>query len=176
MIKRLPYLLLPILLISCVRENNNFQTGRQQAYVPVYISAATGSEIKIESPRPTEAAGKIYVFGNYLFQNDINNGIHIINAADRANPRKIAFIKIPLSTEVAVKGNFLYSNNLADLVTLDISNPVVPVLVNRTKDVFPLSNQQYPPFNNVSFECADPGKGIVAKWELKTVDNPKCRR
>ena len=167
-----------LMSVSCTRETNSNQntSGKTQAYIPKYLSVASVSAIKIDSPKTTTEAGKVYVFANYLFQNDINKGIHIIDISSRSNPKKIAFIDIPYSTEIAVKGNYLYTNNLSDLVTFDISNPAFPVLKSRVKDVFPLPNQKYPPFTGVYFECPDGAKGIVVKWELGEVENPKCRR
>ncbi len=164
-------------LASCVKsKTSKLNAGKIQAYVPVYLKPSFATDIKIDSPKNTVAAGKIYVYGRYLFQNDINNGIHIIDIIDRANPKKIAFINVPLSTEIAVKGNYLYTNNLADMLTFDISSPANPVLKSRIKDVFPSVNQTYPPFTNTYFECADASKGIVVKWILQEVDNPQCRR
>lgn len=171
------YILIFFLFTACLRRNDNKNNvGKVMAYVPKYISLGAVTDIKIDSPKNTVKAGKIYVFGNYLFQNDVNTGIHIIDISNRANPKKIAFINIPLSAEIAVKGNYLYTNNLADLLTFDISNPTTPVLKNRVKDVFPMPNQSYPPFNQVYFECADATKGVVIDWVLSEVENPKCRR
>ena len=175
--KTMLIVLTTLMLASCVRQNtDNLNIGKIQAYVPVYLSQSLAADIKIDSPKNTVEAGKIYVYGRYLFQNDINSGIHITDIVDRTNPKKIAFINVPLSTEIAVKGNYLYTNNLADLLTFDISNPASPVLKNRIKNVFPLANQTYPPFTNTYFECADASKGIVINWKLSEIQDPKCRR
>ncbi|MDB5191693.1 MAG: hypothetical protein JWQ96_1256 [Segetibacter sp.] len=173
--KLLSLLSIPLLLYSCTPESADYN-GTVEGYAPVYVSSATASTISVEPARAITKAGKIYVHGTYLFENDVNKGIHIIDVSDRARPRKVAFINVPLSTEVAVKGNYLYTNNLDDLLTFDISNPTAPVLVKRIDDVFPMPNQNYPPFTGVSFECADPSKGVVVQWEPKRIKNAKCRR
>ncbi len=147
-----------------------------EAFVPVYMSAQVLNKISIEPPRPTKQAGKLYIFGNWLFQNDINEGIHIIDASNKTAPVKIIFLAIPLNTEVAVKGNFLYANNMSDLLTFNISDPSKPILVKRIPKVFPTPNQQYPPFVGVAFECADPAKGVVINWERKQMARANCRR
>lgn len=160
---------------GCVQSNTTVPSTIM-AYAPVYYTGSSTSSITIETPKPITAPGKIYVFGNYLFENDINTGIHIIDITNRSAPKKLSFLNIPLSTEVAVKGNFLYTNNLSDLVVFDISNPAAPVFAKRIEGVFPLANQTYPPFTNINFECADPAKGTIIRWEMKSVNAPKCRR
>lgn len=146
------------------------------AFVPVYVSSAAIKQINIEAPKPVSKAGKIYVYGTYLFENDVNTGIHIIDCSDRSHPKKVSFISIPICTEVAVKGNYLYTNNFTDLLTFDISNPASPTLVKRIADFFPLTNQTFPPYTNVAFECADASKGVVVSWEQKNIKTPICRR
>ncbi len=145
-------------------------------YSPVYTSPESANMVSVEPAKPTTVAGKIYAYNNYLFQNDVGTGIHIIDNTNRQLPKKIAFLQVPFSTEVAVKGNFLYSNSFSDLVVFDISNPAKPVLANRIAKIFPAINQQYPPYNNVYFECPDRAKGVVTAWVVSTVKNAKCRR
>ncbi len=169
-------LMLLCVSLTCCRPDNTLGTQPIEAFVPVYMTTQNAGAIKKEAARPTRHAGKIYVIGNWLFQNDVNEGIHIIDISDKTKPQKVSFISIPLSTEVAVRGNYLYTNNVSDLLTFNIADPSNPTLVKRIPYVFPLSNQNYPPFNNVSFECADPSKGIVINWERKQIASPKCRR
>ena len=90
--------------------------------------------------------------------------------------QKISFIKIPGATELAIKANYLYTNNVNDLVVIDLSNIASPQVVSRVADAFPQINQNYPSLSGVRFECPDPSKGIVIGWEQKLIDNPKCRR
>lgn len=163
-----------LFLFSCTPENLD---GFSDVYVPVYALPADVTQISVEIAKPVTQAGKIYAFGNYIFQNDLNTGIHIIDATDKKLPKKVSFLKIPLCTELAVKGNFLYTNNYNDIVVFDISNPAQPQLVKRVSGVFPPVNQKYPPFSNIYFECPEEAKGIVVRWELKSMTTtPKCRR
>lgn len=174
--KRLLISLTILTLSSCTRDNNNMPSGQMDAYVPVYVSAQNVTQISVEPAKPITEAGKIYAFGNYIFQNDLNTGIHIIDATDKKAPKKISFLKIPLSTELAVKGNYLYTNNYRDIVVFNISNPAQPQLVKRMSNVFPPVNQKYPAFSNIYFECPEEAKGVVVRWELKRINTPKCRR
>ncbi|HUR12805.1 MAG TPA: hypothetical protein VM012_15620 [Flavitalea sp.] len=163
-------------LSSCDPLESTLLEGEVDAYVPVYANAQNINQITVEAAQPVEHAGKIYVYGNYLFQNDLYKGIHIIDNSNKSLPKKLAFIKIPLSTELAVKGNHLYSNNYDDIVVFDLTNITNPQLVKRLEDVFPPVQQDYPPVNNVYFECADPSKGLVVRWDLKRIKVPHCKR
>lgn len=174
--KSLAIFLSTLLFFSCTQKNEYAPSGTTDAYVPIYASAENVTKISVEQPQPIKQAGKIYAYRNYIFQNDINTGIHIVDNSDRQHPHKIAFISLPLNTEVAVKGNYLYANNYTDIVVFDITDPVSPHLVKRINNVFAPVNQEYPPLTNVAFECPDKSKGVVTGWELKTIATPKCRR
>jgi hypothetical protein len=166
--------LFAVVLVSCdpVRDEN----FRTVAYVPVYATVQASKDINSESARATVHPGKIYAYGNYLFQVEQNEGIHVIDNSNVQQAHKIAFIKVPGASELAIKSNYLYTNNMNDLVVLDLSSIQSPKLTNRVANAFPLINQAYPPASNTYFECPDPSKGIVIGWEEKTIENPKCRR
>lgn len=171
------YLLLFLSLVGfgCLPEEVE-PFNRDEAYAPIYASPKIYDSISVTAPRSTTTAGKIYAYASYAFQVDQNQGIHIVADAHTSNARKVAFLKVPWCTEVAVKGAYLYTNNLNDLVVFDITNPLEPRLVKRLPNAFPTISQTYPPLDGVYFECADPSKGIVVGWERRRVDNPKCRR
>lgn len=160
-------------LCSCYR-NYDSRKGDKMAYVPVYMAVSEIKEIAISTARPTERSGKIYAFGNYIYQNDRNEGIHIIDNTDPLHPQKIAFLTIPYNTEFAVKGNYIYANNGSDLVVVDIRDIMKPVVVKRMADAFPVINQEVPPQAGY-FVCPDPAKGIVVDWVLQSVKSPKCQ-
>jgi hypothetical protein len=149
--------------------------GETQAYVPVYMSAIDKNNVSISTARLTEKSGKIYALGNYIFQNDVNKGIHIIDNTDRLHPQKIAFLNIPYNTEFAVKGNYIYANNGTDLVVVDVRDVMHPAVVKRLADAFPYLNQKYPPQPGY-FVCPDPEKGVVVDWVLQTVKSANCKR
>ena len=167
-------LLTSLLFYSC--DTDELNIGNQQAYVPIYAQPGDLTNIGAEAVRTTSRPGKVYVLGNLLLQNDINTGVHFIDISDKANPKKVSFLRVPWSTEVSVKDGYLYVNNFNDLLVFNISDISNPVLIKRLADVFPYHNSEYPPDANAYFECVDHSKGIVVGWELKTVTNPKCRR
>lgn len=170
-------LLLSLWFMSCTQSTSSNNTPNSvEGYAPVYAQKNDIINIGFVAATPTINAGKIYAFGNYIFQNDIAKGIHIIDNSNKAKPQKVGFLKIPYNTEIAVKGNFLYANNLGDLVVFDISNTALPIMVKRVADVFPNLTQNYPMQTGVYFECVDASKGTVVNWIKKTLNNPNCQR
>jgi hypothetical protein len=173
--------LLPVLFFSCDPRRFSGVPAQVEGYVPVYVSdISAAKQILSEAPRPTVNGGKIYTVGNLLFQVEQDSGIHIINYADAHNPRKLGFIKSFLCKEVSVKNGFIYTNNLSDLVVIDISDPNNVHEVSRTAGVFPDLDLQYPSkvnsWSTVYFECPDPSKGLIVDWKKQIIKNPKCWR
>ena len=169
-------LLVTVFLLSCGERNGYVTDTPPYAYVPQYASLAEIQKVSIQEARATKQAGKIYVSGNYLFQNEIQQGFHIIDNTDRKHPAKLAFLRVPYSTEISIKGNFLYTNNYNDLVVIDISDLRSPRLVKRIEHAFPAVDQKFPPEKGVLFECPDPSKGIIMQWDWKESNSASCRR
>lgn len=165
-----------VFVYSCDPIDSGPFEGDIDAFVPVYSAVTDINNIGVEPAKPTDQAGKIYAYGAFIFQNELYKGIHIINNSNRSQPNKMAFLRVPFSTEIAIKGNYLYTNNHDDILVFDISDPSVPQLVKRLENVFPAINQSYPPVNNVWFECPDPSKGIIVRWDMKRIKTPNCRR
>lgn len=177
MSKLIALLTLCITIASCERTNSiKNNSSLILAYVPVYSKISDIENIVLQAPTPTVNAGKIYAYGNYIFQNDVQKGFHIINNTVPASAAKVAFMKVPFSTELAIKGNFLYCNNVSDLLVFNVSNPAAPQLVNRIKNAFPVINQKYPPITGTLFECVQPDSGLVVNWAQRQVPMPNCRR
>jgi hypothetical protein len=168
-----------VLLVSCDPAGVSRipqPAANTRTYVPVYLSRTEAEQVVYQAPKPIVKSGKIYTIGSYLLQVETDSGIHVINYSNPAAPVKKGFIKSLYCSEMAIKGNFLYINNLDDLVILDISNINNPVEVNRVHKAFPSLNKEYPPVTSTFFECVDPAKGIVIGWKVETRDYPQCYR
>jgi hypothetical protein len=163
-----------LLLFSCKGKPEDI--GEKDAWVPVYASNADARLISQSGPQPIIAGGKIATFDRYVFQVEEGKGIHIIDYSNTIAPVKKSFIKIPQCHELTVKSGYIYTNNLSDLVVLDITNITAVKLTSRIANAFPDLAIQYPPVEGAYFVCADPAKGEVVAWELKKVNNPKCKR
>jgi len=128
-------------------------------YKPVYKTAAeVRANIKSNTAQPVERPGKIYVKGNYIFLNEVDKGIHVIDNSNPAQPRNVTFINIPGNVDIAVKGNTLYADLYTDLIAIDISNPQNVVLKKVVEGVFP--DRYYYGFRRDSL-------GIIASWEKR---------
>ncbi len=163
-----------LLLLSCSDKNNSL--GKVDAYVPVYANMHDATQISWQSPQAIVNGGKIATIGNRVYQVEADKGIHVIDISTLAAPVKVGFIKNSLCRELSLKGNYIYTNNLTDLVVLDVSNANTVTVSSRISNAFPDLALQYPPATNCYFVCADPEKGIVIEWKLQQVDNPKCSR
>lgn len=130
-------LMLPVFFSSCVKDH----CKREHPYsyfVPVYKTKdEVRNNIKSNSPKPIQQPGKIYIFGNTIFLNEVDKGIHVIDNSNPSNPRNIAFIDIPGNLDIAVKGNTLYADMYTDLVAMDISNPASVQVKKIIEDRFP---------------------------------------
>jgi hypothetical protein len=128
-------LLFILLLNSCLKD----KTLHTYSYFePVYkTTAEVRANIKSNPIRDVLQPGKIFIRGQYIFLNEIDRGIHIIDNSNPSSPQKIAFVDIPGNMDMAVKGNTLYADAYTDLVVLDISNPLQVGLKKVIEDVFP---------------------------------------
>ncbi len=167
-----------LLLFGCEYNNNTIDTNTiyPEVWVPVYISnVTTAKEITFEPTRPTLNAGKIYVYNQYVFQNELHEGFHVIDHSNANDPKKIGFIKVVNSNEIAIKNNIIFSNNLTDLVAIDISDITKPVVIKRIPNAFPIVDQERP-LGGGYFQCPDASKGFVSRWEVKRNTTANCRR
>ncbi|HUZ61607.1 MAG TPA: hypothetical protein VMU83_22715 [Hanamia sp.] len=123
-----------IFLNSCVKDDCK-STYTYTYYIPVYETVTQlKANIKSSSPEAIENPGKIVILGNYIFLNEIEKGIHIIDDRNPASPQNVAFINIPGNMDLALKGNTLYADSYSDLVTLEISDPLNVILKNYSEN------------------------------------------
>ena len=90
-----------------------------------------------------KSPGKLYIYGNYIFLNEQEKGIHVIDNSNPAAPRNISFINIAGNVDLAVKGSTLYADSWSDLVTFDISDPRDVKAKHFLNNVFPHRNRYY---------------------------------
>ncbi|MBA2421921.1 MAG: hypothetical protein H0V61_01675 [Chitinophagales bacterium] len=112
-------------------------------------------------------AGKIYYKAPYIFLNEVDKGIHIIDNTNPSSPQKIAFINIPGNIDITMKDNILYADSYIDMVAIDVTNPAGATEVSRLENVFP--QRSY-----TSGFVGDNNKGVIVDWIEKdtTVTEP----
>lgn len=108
------------------------------------ISVQQMRALPVGMTKATQAkkTGKIYLYNDYLFINEPNEGIHIYNNTNPIAPVNVGFLQIPGNVDLAVRNNILYADNFIDLLAFDISNMSNIKQVKRVTDVF---NQLYTP-------------------------------
>lgn len=171
---RAALLLAPLFFAGCITEPVEIPE-ETVGLAPVY-AAGDWSEIKSQPPQPIIELNKIYYKDSLIFVGESQKGIHIIDNHDPANPERIGFIKILGNSDISIRGNLLYANNLTDLVVLNISDVNNVELVSRVEGAFPQSGATLPENYFGFFECPDPALGNIVGWTEKTLQSPECWR
>jgi len=132
----LPFLVIMVFALqSCLKDKI---TRTYSIFEPIYKSKAeVQAEIKSSTAVSISNPGKIYMYGNYIFLNEVNKGVHIIDNSNPANPVIRSFINIPGNVDIAVKGSALYADLYTDLVVVDISDPLNATLKKVVPKIFP---------------------------------------
>ena len=132
----LPFLVITVFALqSCLKDKI---TKTYSVFEPIYKSKAeVHAEIRGSTAVSISNPGKIYMYGNYIFLNEINKGVHIIDNSNPANPVIKSFINIPGNVDIAVKGSTLYADLYTDLVVVDIGDPLNATLKKVVPKIFP---------------------------------------
>lgn len=126
-----------LLFSGCSKDEARKQFQKITLYKPIYKSKASLlADINGSTSEPVENGGKIYVKDHYIFLNDVDKGIHILDNSNPAKPVQVGFLNIPGNQDIAVKGNTLFADMYSDLVSIDISNPKHALVNSITSNVF----------------------------------------
>ena len=147
-------------LISCsdkVEESWEVNT-------PVYLSYdELRSSFKVAEGQEIMQSGKIYFKDHYIFVNEYQKGIHVIDNEDPTNPQIIKFIEIPGNVDMAIAGNILYADSYVDLLSIDISDIGNITIVDRDTNIFPYV---IPEAEVGIFEPIDETQGVIVGYEV----------
>jgi hypothetical protein len=171
--KRNPYFLvffaslLMITLFSCEKSDEY----SYEALSPVYMKFNDFRQpLKTSSAKTIKQSGKIYFKDNYIFINEVNEGIHVIDNTFPASPQNIAFYEILGNVDMAIRGNILFADSYIDLVAIDIKDILNPREVGRIANAFP---EVLPVFEDASIPYAwhqiDRTKGVIVGWKKTTL-------
>jgi len=145
------------LLTSCLKDHCS---EKYRAYFPIYKSRESLlGEVGLKTPMDIVSAGKIFIYGNYIFINDVDKGIHIIDNTSPASPKQIGFLNIQGNLDLWVKNNLLYADCFDNLLVLDISQIQDIHLVESLPNVFP---QRL--YDGITI---DENKGYIIGWEQR---------
>ncbi|WP_300598596.1 hypothetical protein [Niabella sp.] len=157
-----------LLLLSCSNRKNEVI-----GYAPVYGDLSEIKSVSLAPAQALENGGKIYVWGDLLYQVETGKGIHITDISDPAAPVQKGFIKVNGAQEVAVKNGLIYTNSQNDLVILKVEQDKLQI-VKRLPEAFGQLPAMALPPERGPFECPDRSKGVVTGWQKKTLINPTC--
>jgi hypothetical protein len=177
--KKMLFLLfaLPIMAMRC-DQGDPWGNDTSRGMKPIYAPKVDALKISVESPRPLTTSSKIYYKDKYIFIIEQGVGVHVIDNRDSTKPQNVKFVRIFGCSDIAIRGNTMYADNLYDLVAIDFSKIDSPVVTSRVSNLY-RSNQgvkEFPDNFHGYFECADTSKGALIGWKESTLDNPQCRR
>ena len=133
----LPLFALSLLLVPISGCDKN-SAKLYLVYQPIYTSKAEVlASINGNPAQKVDSPGKVYLKGSYIFINDIDKGIHIIDNQNPSRPTQVAFLAIPGNQDIAVKGNTLYADMYDALLAIDISNPRHVRITKQLERTFP---------------------------------------
>lgn len=139
-----------------------------EVYKPVYKSFDEfRNSFNVTSAKEIQQAGKIYFKDNYIFVNEVNKGIHVIDNADPSNPIRLAFYELEGNVDMAIRGNILFADSYIDLVSIDITDVMNPLEISRLENAFP---DVLPPRDqDIPIYELDRTKGVVVGWDVETL-------
>jgi len=140
---------------------------------PVYMSwDEFRSSVEVLPARRIMKRGKIYAKGGYLYVNEPNKGIHVVDNSNPSKPVQKCFISIPGNIDLAIKGSYLYADSYVDMLVFALTmDPEDIVMIRRIKDVFEYSPRQNMSFSGGAAERFRPGpinkdEGVIVGWRV----------
>ncbi|SMO42663.1 Uncharacterized conserved protein [Saccharicrinis carchari] len=131
---------------------------------PKYMSYADlRSSVSLKSAETVQQPGKLYFKDDFIFINEYQKGIHVIDNSNPANPQNVSFIEIPGNVDMAVKGDKLYADSYIDLLTIDISDMSNLREVDRDTSVFPYI---IPDYGEGILSELDMSKGVIVGYTV----------
>lgn len=127
-----------LLLPGCSKDSDNKRTETYTIYTdPVYKNKADVLASVNSAPATAVThAGKLYIKDNFIYVNEVNKGIHIIDNSNATHPVQIAFLSIPGNLDIAIKNNILYADMYDELLALDITDPHHAKITNTLNNFF----------------------------------------
>lgn len=160
-----------VLLLSAACKDK--VTERYMVNQPVYLSyESLRTSVKTTQVMPVENPGKLYFKDDYIFINEVNKGVHVIDNSDPENPFAVTFIEIPGNVDIAIKDSILYADSYIDLVALNVADIDNITEVNRLDSIFPYLMPCYEMETTLPYEGVDASQGVVVGWNVveKTVE------
>lgn len=121
-------------LQSCLKDDC---TATEEFYRYDYVYLTTDQFRREVTPIPDrilENPGKMYLYGQYLFINEMGRGVHVYDMSTSGDPDHVSFYPIEGNFDIVIKDGILIADNVIDLISIDITNIEVPLLINRVEN------------------------------------------
>lgn len=160
------FLITITLFVSCSddKEYEYYNVGK-----PITMTKeALRSSVEILPAQNITTSGKIYAYQNYIFINDVDTGIHVIDNSNPAQPTAINFIKLPLNRDISIKSNYLYADSGTDIVVFDISQINNIQMIDRIEEViYTTYHRSYPDdVAWIDYTEYNAATDVVIGWEV----------
>ncbi len=165
--KNASFLLAFVFLINqscCFNCQDDDGIDNQSAYEPIYASRSDlDNSIQLNTAQSIVNSGKIYVIDNLLFVNEEREGFHIFDNSNPQAPKKLKFLKVIGSTDLAIRNDILYINQSTDLIALKYNRDNQTIaLTKRIENTFPDLRS---PDGYLDYKT--PENSIVINWKPK---------
>lgn len=168
------------ILLACTKDSDDGINVPDsiEGIRPVYSQNENPNEIVAKEPSAINRGSKIYLKDDFVFIVENGLGVHVIENNNPSSPTDIRFISIPGVSDVAVRNQTMYANNIDDIVAINIANLQSVSVQSRLEGVFILDENIFnlPTGYTGYFECVDESKGMVVSWEEDILIKPKCYR
>ena len=133
---------LPLLLLfssCCFYGDCNEYEDYEYPFEPVYMEREIfENSVVLKEGQPIQKSGKIYIYEDFIFVNDVYKGFHIYNNEDPSNPVLIHFLEVPGATDIAIKNDVVYINQATDLIAVEVDWDLLSVNISkRLVNTFP---------------------------------------
>lgn len=115
--------ILCLIFFAGCRKNGQWESYTYQIFTPILMEKSVFFDaINGDPSQSVENGGRIYIMGKYIFVNDVDKGIHVIDNTNPKYPRQVAFLNIPGNQGMVVKGNTLLADMYGNLLAIDITD------------------------------------------------------
>jgi hypothetical protein len=159
-----------LLFQGCLRDTV-VEKNHYTIYTPVYtLKSSVLAAINGDPGQGIVQPGQLYIKDNYIYLNDVNKGIHVIDNSDPTHPAQTAFLNIPGNSSIAIRGNVLYADMYSDLLSIDITDPRHVKIIGSLRGFFSLRSSGADTANvltswivrDTTVVSLNPGRGLYA--------------
>jgi hypothetical protein len=132
--KNIFYLSLIFVFAACGKESED--EDQYSVYKPILIENSKLNQCIWEVPKPNNQMTITHKMSSYILALDYGLGIHVIDAQDMSQPKKVGFYRIPACIDFEIKDQKVYANNYRDFIVVDFSTINSPRIIKRNPNQF----------------------------------------